>query len=177
VDARERWQRAAPFVLAALTVALVLGVASYVDRFARHGYSASWYAQRGGQRMETARTTEHRVVIPNDHRPMSRYMESWDFVQLGIPAELPPLDATFRTVLEVPSSGRYLHVLSTGESAIRVDGHPITGETRIGGGFHQVEIDWHTHFDAVTYFQLEWGPSSVAFERVPTAAIWPLDGG
>lgn len=175
-DPRERWLRAVPFVLAALTVTTVLGVAAYVDRFARHGYSVSWYAQRHGERFETAHTTEHRVVIPNDHRPMSRYMENWDFAALGIPPELPPLDATFRAVVEVPPAGRYLHPLATGDTFVRVDGFPITEETRVSGGFHRVEVDWRTHFDAVTYFQLEWGPSPVAFERVPTAAIWPLDG-
>ncbi len=172
----ERWQRTVPFVLAGLVLAVLLAVAAYVDRFAQHGYSVSWYATREGERFETAHTTEHRVVFPNDHRPMSRYVENWDFGALGIPPELPPLDATLRAVVRVPAAGRHLHALVTGTAVVRVDGFVVTEETLVPGGFHHVEIDWRTHFDPVTYFQLEWGPSPVSFERVPTAAIWPLDG-
>ncbi len=172
----EKWRRAIPFVGAALVVALVFGVAAYVDRFARHGYTVSWYADRAGERFETARTTEHRVTIPNDHRPMSRYVENWDFEALGIPAELPPIDAVFRAVVEVPPSGRNLHALATGETQIVVDGFPVTVDTHVPGGFHRVEVTWRANIDAVTYFQLEWGPSSVGSERVPTSAIWPVDG-
>ena len=171
----ERLARAAPFVVALVVVSAVIGVASYVDVFARHGYQVSWYADRHGERFETGRTFESRVVFPTAHRPMSRLIENWRFDALGVPAVLPPIDATFRTVLEVPSA-RFLHVSATGVTAIRVDGAPTPEDVRISSGFHRVEIDWSAPLERDVSFLLEWGPTPLAHEPVPARAMWPLHG-
>ena len=154
----------------------VLCVAAAADGFVRHGYSVSWYAtSTRGERIETTRTTEHRVVIPNDHRPMARMVEGWNFARLGVPVDVPPIDATLRARLRVPAGGRYLHVTTTGETHIRVDGSDIDAQTLVGAGPHRVEIDWRTPIDPNTYFRLEWGPATDATEPVPREAISPAD--
>lgn len=175
---RERALRYGPVVWATLAALCVLGVAVAADGFTSHGYTVSWFATSShGERIETARTTEHRVVIPNDHRPMSRIVENWNFRRLGVPVEVPPIDATVRGRVRIPSEGRYLHVTANGQTQIRVDGTIIDATTmRVAGGFHRVEVDWHAPLDPTTYFRLEWGPSPSALEPVPREAVWPVDG-
>lgn len=166
-----------PLVWATLAALGVLCVAAAADGFVRHGYTVSWYATSArGERLETTRTTEHRVVIPNDHRPMARIVEGWNFQRLGVPVDVPPIDATLRARVRVPAGGRYLHATSTGETRIRVDGMEIDPTTLVRAGPHRVEIDWHAPIDPNTYFRLEWGPSPNASEPVPREAITPADG-
>lgn len=169
--------RFVPPLIAALCALAVLGVAAWADGYVRHGYTASWYAHTPtGERIETARTTEHRVVIPNDHRPMARMIEGWNFRRLGIPADVPPIDATLRAVIRVPEGGRYLHTTATGTTHIRVDGTDTSDAMRVGPGFHRVEIDWQATLEPSSFFQLEWGPAPDATERVPREQMWPTDG-
>ena len=166
-----------PLVWATLAALGVLGVAAGADGFVRQGWTVSWYATSArGERIETARTTEHRVVIPNDHRPMSRIVEGWNYARLGVPVDVPPIDATLRARIRVPAPGRFLHVTANGQAQIRVDGTPIDPSMRVAGGMHRVEIDWHAPLDSLTYFRLEWGPSPDATEPVPREAIAPADG-
>ncbi len=166
-----------PLVWATLAALGVLGVAAGADGFVRQGWTVSWYATSArGERIETARTTEHRVVIPNDHRPMSRIVEGWNYARLGVPVDVPPIDATLRARIRVPAPGRFLHVTANGQAQIRVDGTPIDPSMRVAGGMHRVEIDWHAPLDPMTYFRLEWGPSPDATEPVPREAIAPADG-
>lgn len=174
---RERGLRFLPLLWATLAALCVLGVATACDPLVRNGYTASWYATTPtGERIETARTTEHRIVVPNDHRPMARIIEGWNFRRLGVPVDVPPIDATFRARIRVPTRGRYLHVTSTGEALIHVDGHAIAADTMVAGGFHRIEIDWHAPIDPAAYFRLEWGPALEATEPVPREAIWLGDG-
>lgn len=177
----DRWiqwlARARPTLAGLAAVLAVLAIAIWADGYARSGYTVSWYARAtDGARVETGRTTEHRVVIPNDHRPMSRYVENWRFDRLGIPVDVPPIDATLRTTLEVPAGGRYLHAHASGQVAMRVDGQPLDPESLVPAGTRRVEIDWSAPLDATAYFVLEWGPTPSAMERVPASSIRPADG-
>lgn len=174
---RERGLRFLPIVWATLAALCVLGVAVAVDPLVRHGYTVSWYATSpSGERIETARTTEHRIVFPNDHRPMARIVEGWNFQRLGVPVDVPPIDATFRARIRFPAAGRYMHVTATGDSLVHIDGHAIDADDRVSGGFHLVEVDWHAPIEPSDYFRLEWGPSPTASEPVPREAIWLADG-
>ena len=171
------WERAWPIVFGLLGAVAVLLLATLADGYARHGYTASWYARtQDGTRIETARTSEHRTVFPNEHRPMSRIVEGWDFRRLGIPADVPPIDATLRAAIRVPTDGRHLHVTSSGTTEVRVDGATVSSDMLVSSGVHHLEIDWHATLDASAYFQLEWGPQANATERVPRSALTPSDG-
>ena len=155
----------------------VFAAAAACDGYVRHGYTVSWYAATpSGERIETTRTTEHRVVVPNDHRPMGRIVEGWDFRRLGVPVDLPPIDAILRARIRLPAEGRYLHVTSSGQTTIRIDGHTIDPDMRVSAGWHRIEIEWHSPIDPTTYFRLEWGPSLDANEPVPREALVPLGG-
>jgi 4-amino-4-deoxy-L-arabinose transferase-like glycosyltransferase len=176
-DVQARLARGWPTWLGLLGVLVVLAAATFADGYVRHGYTVSWYARTtDGERIETARTTEHRVVISNDHRPMSRIVEGWNYRRLGIPADVPPIDATLRASITVPREGRYFRITSSGSGTVRVDGSVVTMQTLVPGGVHHLEVDWHTTLDASAYFQLEWGPEPVATERVPREALVPADG-
>ncbi|HBQ16522.1 MAG TPA: hypothetical protein DEF51_37105, partial [Myxococcales bacterium] len=39
--------------------------------------------------VEVLRTVEHRIQHPNEHRALSRYVQSWDYASLGVPDEMP----------------------------------------------------------------------------------------
>ncbi len=172
-----RDRRATSFVVAALGALAVLGLAAWADGFVRHGYTVSWYASAlDGTRIETSRTTEHRIVVPNEHRPMGRIVEGWNYRRLGIPVGVPPIDATFRAVVHIPTGGRHLHVTSSGQTRIRVDGTETTPATRVSAGDHRLEIDWHAPIDSATFFQLEWGPEADATQPVSRQALRPADG-
>lgn len=164
-----RGARRAAIVAAAL---VPIAVALLIDPFARTGWTASWYVEHEGARVELARTTEHRLAFPNEQRPLARYVERWDFERFGMPSQYPPLDATLRARLHVPTPGRGLRVASTHRTEIRIDGRAIAGDEPVGPGWHRLEIDWRGALTPATSLELQWEDGS----PVERAALVPLEG-
>jgi 4-amino-4-deoxy-L-arabinose transferase-like glycosyltransferase len=169
-------ERLRALIAAVSGVLVVLPFGALADRFARHGWTASWYVEHAGARIEIARSTEHRIVFPNEQRALARYVQHWDFVRLGVPDRLPVLDATLRARLRVPPGGRRLTVASSERTAIRVDGRSLREGELVGEGWHRLEIDWQGTFHAGTRFELLWGTSPGTMEPVPREALVPLEG-
>jgi len=104
------------------------------------------------------------------------HRRGWNFRTLGVPIDVPPIDATLRALIRIPSGGRYLHTTSNGQTHLRVDGRDIDTDVLVSAGPHRVEVDWNAPLDSNTYFRLEWGPAPDATEPVPREAIRPGDG-
>ncbi len=162
--------------VAALGVSLVLALASMADRYARHGWTASFYVEHEGQSVEMARSTEHRVAFPNEQRPLARYIQRWDFARFGMPSSLPELDVTLRARIRVPEGGRIIDVRSPDTTSIAIDGRAIRERERIDAGWHRIDVIWRGDFRPTTSLELRWGDSSGALEAVPREALVPLDG-
>ncbi|AKF05887.1 ArnT family glycosyltransferase [Sandaracinus amylolyticus] len=156
--------------------ALVLFGASLADVFARHGWTASWYVERDGERLEMARSTEHRVVFPNEQRALARYIQRWDYARFGMPSSLPEIDATLRARLHVPEGGRVLGVRSPDTTRIEVDGRAYDERTTVPAGWHRVDVEWQARVRPQNALELQWGPSPATLEAVPRDALVPLEG-
>ncbi len=163
-------------VAALLAGLVVVGAGATADRFARHGWTVSWYVTQDGVRTEMARSTEHRVAFPNEQRALARYVQRWDFRRFAMPSALPALDATLRARLLVPSGGRVLAVQSTDTTELRIDGRVVRADERVGAGWHRLEADWRGRFRPASEFVLTWGGSAHAQEPVPASALVPLEG-
>lgn len=171
-----RQERVRALLAGLLGAALVLGIASVGDGFARHGWTASWYVEQGEERVEMARSTEHRVAFPNEQRALARYVQRWDFARFGMPSALPLIDATLRARLHVPEGGRVLAVRSPDTTRIDVDGRTLRPGERVGEGWHRVEVEWWTRVRPQASLELQWGSSPGSLEAVPSEALVPLEG-
>lgn len=169
-------ERGRALLAAAAGIALVIAIASIADAYARHGWTASWYVEHEGQRLEMARSTEHRVAFPNEQRPLARYVQRWDFARFGMPSALPRLDATLRARLEVPEGGRVLAVRPADQATIAIDGRPVRADELIGAGWHRLEVEWSGRMRPSTSLELHWGASRASLEPVPRSALVPLEG-
>lgn len=170
-------ERRRALLAAAGGAAIVLIAASVADAYARHGWTASWNVERDGETIEMARSVEHRVVFPNEQRPLARYVQRWDFVRLGMPTALPELDATLRARVRVPEGGRVLAVRSGDGTAIRVDGRTLREGERVGAGWHRLEVEWIGRLRPSTSLELVWGDAEgEALDPVPREALVPIDG-
>lgn len=173
--------RREPRAWAAVLGTIALGLAALVplDVLLAHGWTAAWHARHEGERVELARTVEHRLAFHNDRRTVARTMAAWDFARLGMPSVQPPVDVTLTARLTVPSGGRRLVTEAEGEVAIRIDGAPITGDLVVPAGAHDLEIDWRCANDRGPRFVLRWvqgeGDQEIVSD-VPRDALVPGDG-
>jgi 4-amino-4-deoxy-L-arabinose transferase-like glycosyltransferase len=169
-------ERPRALIATACGVALVLVPASFADRFARHGWTVSFYVEHQGARVEMARSTEHRIAFPNEQRLLARYVQRWDFTRFGVPDRLPRLDVTLRARLLVPAGGRVLRVDSPDATAIRIDGRALGAGEVVGEGWHRLEVDWEGAFRPENRLELLWGMTPGTMEPVPREALVPLEG-
>lgn len=169
MGARER----IAIVLAAI---LPFAIAIAVDPYLRTGWTASWYVDHEGRRVELARTTEHRLSFPNEQRSLARYVQRWDFARFGMPTAYPALDATLRARLHVDAPGRGLRIESPNRTSLRVDGHETRAGSIISPGWHRLEIDWRgTHARGASRLALAWDDGSEVEREdlVPLEGSWP----
>jgi 4-amino-4-deoxy-L-arabinose transferase-like glycosyltransferase len=173
-------------VLAAVLAATAwLALAGAADGYFRHGWSASWFTSHEGQRVVVDTTTEHRVEMPNAHRPLARYVQGWPFERIPRPTALPTIDAELRARITIPSGpALVLGAESVGPAEIWVDGRPAA-EGPISPGVHDVLVHWTARPGAhprggsaanTASFQLTWGPGELATTPVPREALVPGDG-
>lgn len=159
-----------------------LGAGLAADRYLAHGWTADWWATVDGARVRVARTVEHRARFPNGRRPLARYAQGWDFPRLGVPGDVPPLDATLRADLVVPPGrARALEVAGEGEATLLVDGAEASAPA--APGRHRIEVRWTGRLKRprdrdpigpkapVASLVLRWDG-----EAVPAASLTPIDG-
>jgi len=177
-----RWSSLA---LAALGALFVLGAAFVADQaYFAHGYSAHWYQFVEQERVLIDSTTEHRVRFPNAHRPLARYVQGWPMDRLGVPRELPRIDAVLRARIDIPGQlPLRLGVRANETARIWADGEPL-GDRRLAPGPHDLWIHWRakprphgrTHAHDTAWFQLTWGAAEEPDAPVPASALSPADG-
>ncbi len=172
-------------VAGALAALAWLALAGVADGYARHGWNARWYTQHEGRRVLVTRTLEHRVEMPNAHRPLARYVQGWPFDRLPVPTGLPPIDAELRATVTVPAGAPlFFGANALREAEVVVDGRPAA-QAAADPGPHEVLVRWrgvapvndrrHPNADRVR-FALTWGPTASAGEPVPRDAITPITG-
>jgi len=188
----------------ALVFAAVSGPAAWV---VGHGWNATWLAQApkelatptigrrdpgaagGDTRVVVAKTLEPRVAFPNEHRPLSRYVQHWDFARWGVPASLPPLDARLVAVLTVPAGPpRVVRAEAGGgtRARLRVDGASAEETGPLRPGDHRVSVRWTGSLERDgASLTLAWAPAGGgddaqarddALSPVPRRALRPVWG-
>lgn len=155
----------------------VLVLAACADPFAAHGLDAQWRQVVGGKLVTIDRTLEHRTAFPNQHRPLSRYIQAWPFDQQGVPSHLPELDARLTATLGVPPGPtRSLRAVSQDRVRLFVDGRELDRRLEpIAPGPHDLEVYWSGRFDDHTGLRLEWTSPDGGFVPVPDTALTPRE--
>jgi hypothetical protein len=127
-----------------------------------------------GNEVEVARTVEHRIEIPNEHRPFSRYVQSWPFDRIPVPRGLPRLDAVVSARLEVPPdrAGWSVGVRSPNRTSVMIDGAPLP-ESGLTPGWHRVDATWPGA--PPIEFAFTWGSAGV-MEPIEREHLVPLEG-
>ncbi len=179
-----RTARARRAILAGALAALAwVALGALADGYVRHGFSARWYAEQGGERVLVDRTVEHRVAFPNAHRPLARYVQGWPH-ELPIPTALPSVDVELRGKLTVPPGPPlFVGADARHRATVEVDGRPAEGP--LAPGVHDVKVRWtgqpaaagrsRTNAESVS-LTLTWGPSQGALTPVPREALVPATG-
>jgi 4-amino-4-deoxy-L-arabinose transferase-like glycosyltransferase len=164
-------------LLAAFTGFAVLGAAWAADDYLSHGWSAEWRLEHRGTAEVVARTTEHRLHFPNEHRALSRYIQHWDFKRKGVPRTLPRLDAKLSGVLRVPEGGpRTLRAASPEAVRLELNGRELPEGETVPPGEHALDVHWSGAFGKKTSLAILWATGGGAYEPVPAAAIAPTAG-
>lgn len=143
------------------------------DDYFGHGFRISWEAEHEGAMVPVTTTLEHRPIFANEHRPISRVVEGWDYDEFGVPHRLFRFHATFEATLTVPEGGRYLRVEGTGDSDIFVDDERVGETSLLAAGDHYLRIAWRGDFRRETHFRLRWNPEENTFRNVPASALRP----
>lgn len=97
--------------------------------------------------VEVLRTVEHRIQHPNEHRALSRYVQSWDYASLGVPDEMPRFRITMWGRLHVDGPGS-IHLRArphSGEAELFVDGE--RDPEWVSPGEHDVRVEWSGRFE------------------------------
>lgn len=166
--------RAQALAMAAATTVVVLAAALAADRYASHGVTVEWRTERGAV---VARTVEHRTTFPNEHRPLSRYVQGWDFERWGVPDELPALDARLTGTLTVPEGPRRrFHIESPNETRLVVDGKEAGPDDPLSPGRHDLALRWTGQLERATKLVVHWSVDGDRFEPVPATAFTPAGG-
>lgn len=168
--------RSRPALLAALGAAalVALATAAALD-YARHGWSARYFASDGAGRFLVHDTVEHRGDFPNGRRPLARYVQHWDYARQGVPAALPRLDLELRATLEVPQDApRRLRVKTFNDVTLAVDGASAL-EPELAPGSHALGLSWAGD-PLHAQLRLRWQAPGGEWEEVPRRALTPLGG-
>lgn len=169
-DAGRAWT--VPAALAALTL---LGLVA-LDHFFAHGLTASYWVSRSEKRELLVSMVEHRVGFPNEHRPLARLVQHWDFKRFPKFSELPELDLQLRGSLHVPvGETRIPGIDAPGTHTLKIDGKPPT--RALSAGPHAIEISLRQKLDAKSHASLTlvWrGPGGEA--PISSSAFTPAGG-
>lgn len=152
-----------------------------------HGWSATWYGLSNGERVEIARTTEHRVVFPNAHRPLARYVQGWPFDRYPVPEALPAVDVTLRARVEIPPDAPlHLGADALATADIWVDGRRLAATDWVEPGGHDLWVHWRgrpaphpargRRDSSTVRFELRWGRGDAPVDAVPASALTPAEG-
>lgn len=161
--------------VAALALFAIAGVGGVwaTDDYFGHGYRVSWEAEHEEEMVPVTTTVEHRPAFANEHRPISRVVEAWDYDEFGVPEHLFRFHATFEATLTVPEGGRYLRADGSGDADVFVDHQKVGETTLLEAGDHSLRIAWRGDFRRATHFRLLWNPEENEFRRVPAQALRP----
>lgn len=172
-------------VAAALGALAWIALCGLADGYARHGWSVTWFTTHEGERVEVDSTTEHRVELPNAHRPIARYVQGWPSERITRPLGLPPIDAELRARITIPEGPRrYVAARASGHATVEIDGRPAS-EGPAAPGSHEVRVHWTARTlphpprgsaADTTHFRLTWGTTEVPLDPVPRSALTPGDG-
>jgi hypothetical protein len=169
--------RAKALLPATAVLIAVLGIAWWADRHASHGLSAEWRQAHDGEIEVVARTTEHRVQFPNEHRALARYVQSWDFERHGVPPHLPDLDARLSGSVRVPPGRpRRIRVDSPNDVRVFIDHREVDATSTIPPGTHPIEIYWYGKLGRAASLRLDWTSDGRRFQPLPNAALTPTTG-
>lgn len=157
-----------------------------LDRYPRHGWNASWYAELGEAPILMDRTLEHRVAFPSMHRPYARLLQGWRFERAEVPAELPPIRIRLSAMVRVPEGGaRTFSFDSPNQVTLRVDGRDASGRP-IRPGLHRLDVRWRAQPDPqrrpeardnrAVRFALHWTVRGAHPRPVPREALTPASG-
>lgn len=180
----------APAGWAALVLCASLLLTARVASYLSHGWAAAWHVQyplpfgtshaspgarppRNGARLLLARTFEHRVEIPNEERPLARYVQHWNFERDGVPDALPHLDVDLEGWLSVDEPIP-VRIDADPPATLTVDGRPGSAEP-LARGPHRVVIHWRGTLDRHVHLTLLWGTGE-GVEPVPSSAVSPPRG-
>lgn len=159
-----------PAELAVVTLLLVL--AGLATAWLRHGMTVTW--RLGGGSETVARTTEYRVEIKTSMRPLSRYVQAWDFKRHGVPSAPPSLDAMVEAELTVPAGPPVeVGVESVNAARLLADGSPLTGP--LAPGRHVLQATWTGTLTGNVTFHFVWNAGG-ARVPVPRSALRPAGG-
>ncbi|HEY8430542.1 MAG TPA: glycosyltransferase family 39 protein [Sandaracinaceae bacterium] len=168
-------------VLGALGAWAAIAFAAWLamDAYARHGLSVRWQTVERGRLIDVARTTEHRIQFPTQHRALSRIVEAWDYEAHGVPRSMPHMRATLRGKLENTRPIR-VRAVSPNEVTLTVDGAPAEGF--VEPGEHDLRVVWDGQFrdpnrqrSSVT-LRLEQSFDGAAWEELSTWSVRPAYG-
>lgn len=161
-----------------LAVVALACAAWFGDRYFAYGVTVDWYTQHHGKRVRVARTIEHRTSFFNTYRPLSRYVQNWNFHRLGVPDHNPPIDAEIKARIAIPPGGpRWVDVQSSGQTSLRFDGAAPSGALRPGE--HTIRVRWRQPVTNLLGATLVWakeGSGDPGHAEVPRTALRPIEG-
>ena len=104
-----------------LGLTVLLGALAWVRL--SHGLAITWRVSSPRGPVAIATTFERRPVIPTRHRVTGRLLQYYPFAELGVPSELPELDAIVEADLVIPPGpARTLRVETPNVVGLEVDG-------------------------------------------------------
>lgn len=160
------------FAALAAAVALAIGLGFDVLHF-RNAVSVEWRTEHEDETLVVARTTEHDLRFPNDHRPLARYVQHWRVAEHGLPRSIPRLDAMVRARLFVRDpGGRAIAVRSDDHVDVSVDGARYEEATRLAQGWHWLEVHWTGTLRPTTSLELVWQGD----DPIERSALFPAYG-
>ncbi len=169
-DAGRAWM-----VPAALAALCLLGLFA-LDQFFAHGLSATYWITHNERREQLVSMVEHRVGFPNEHRPLARIVQHWDFKRFPQFSELPELDLELRGSLRVPAGEtRIPSIDSPASHALKIDGQTPTRP--LSAGLHQIDISVRQELGAKSHVSLAlmWqGPKDAT--PIASSAFTPKGG-
>lgn len=163
-------------LIASLAAALMVIAGLVVaDHYYSHGLDATYFWQQGDARVMVHRTVEHRVSFASAHRPLSRYIQNWDFATWGIPGRTPPIDVVLEGTLEVPEGPpRWITVEGSGQTIVEIDGRRALAP--VVAGTHRILIRWASDPDKTASMKLRWAEIPSWDESIPRGAFTPRTG-
>jgi hypothetical protein len=154
---------------------LVIAGVVVADDYYSHGLDATYFWNQGDARVMVERTIEHRVSFGSAHRPLSRYIQNWDFAAWGMPGRTPPIDVVLEGTLEVPEGPpRWITVEGTGQTIVEIDGRRALAP--VVAGTHRILVRWTAEPDKTASMKLRWAEIPSWDESIPRGAFTPRTG-